>query len=36
VVLSTLLAMALFAERPTGRAWVGIGLAVFSIFILAR
>lgn len=36
VVLSTLLAMALFAERPTLRAWVGIGLAVFSIFILAR
>ena len=36
VVLSTLLAMALFAERPTTRAWVGIGLAVFSIFILAR
>lgn len=36
VLLSTVLAMLLFQERPNMRAWLGIGLAVLSIVILTR
>ncbi len=35
VMFSTLLGIALFKERLSGRNWIGIGLAIISIFLVA-